>query len=301
MTTTTDRWLDSIPNPNTRRQYAAGLASFMAHAGLASDDQLQRATGRQVRAWLNALRDSAASPATVNSRRAALAAFYRYTETIEGWPANPAAKIRSARVTAYGRSSYPTTDQVRTLLAAIPATPAGQRDLAIILGMYATTRRIAEWLPLRWCDIQHAGAGYWFTYTAKGGDVCRQAIPHDLWQVIVAQAEAFERWPLRDEYLFVSGRGRPLTAGYIRLAIKRYGKIADLPANICHPHGLRHAGARARRAAGQSPWELQEVLSHKNIQTTMIYAHRVLDEPVDAVGNSIVSAVLPAPRRPDSR
>ena len=299
MTTTTDRWLASIANPNTRRQYAAGLASFMAHAGLASDDQLTDAAPRQVRAWLNTLRESGASPATVNSRRAAIAAFYRFAETAEGWSANPAAKIHTARVTAYGRSSYPTTDQVRTLLAAIPATPAGQRDLAIILGMYATTRRIAEWLPLRWCDIQQAG---WFTYTAKGGDVCRQAIPNDLWQVIVAQAEAFNRWPLlRDQHLFVSGRGQPLSAGYIRLAIKRYGKIAGLPANVCHPHGLRHAGARARRAAGQSPWELQEVLSHKNIQTTMIYAHRVLDEPVDAVGNSIVSAVLPAPRRPDSR
>lgn len=297
-TPTVDRWLDSIPNPNTRRQYAAGLRAFMDHASLVTDDQLQRATPRQVKAFLNALRDGASSPATVNSRRAAIAAFYSYTETTEDWPANPAARIKSNRVSAYGHARYPSTSQVRQLLAVIPTdTTTGLRNLAIILGMYTTTRRINEWISLRSSDIQHGSNGHWFTYTAKGGEEARQAIPADLWSIIEDYLRRDGRYPLTDDaYLFTPAddAGRPISAGYVRGVIQRYGQLAGLPAELCHPHGLRHAGARARKAAGQSPWELQKVLNHKNIRTTMIYTDTVLDEPADQIGDALVGAVLPA-------
>lgn len=296
-TPTIQRWLDSIPNPNTRRQYAAGIAAFIAHAGLASDDALQRATPRQVKAFLNALRDRASSPATVNSRRAAIAAFYRYTETTEDWPANPAARIKANRVSPYGHARYPSASQVKALLAAIPTdTTVGLRNLAIILGMYATTRRINEWISLRWSDIQHGPNGQWFTYTAKGGADDRQAIPAELWSVIEDYLLGDGRYPLAgDAYLFTPAAdpGRPISAGYVRGVLQRYGAIAGLPAQLCHPHGLRHAGARARKAAGQSPWDLQHTLNHKNIRTTMIYTNTVLDEPADPVGDAVIANVLP--------
>lgn len=297
-TPTVTRWLDSLPNPRTRATYAAGLEAFMRHAHIAGDAQLQAANTRQVRAYLNSLRDSGQQPGTVNNRRAALAAFYRYTESTEGWPANPAARIKSTKVSAYGHARYPSTDQVRQLLAVIPTdTPAGLRNLAIILGMYTTTRRINEWIQLRWSDIQHGPNGHWFTYTAKGGLAERQAIPADLWRVIQAWLRAVGRDQASadDAYIFtpVATDERHISAGYIRAALQRYGQLAGLPAELCHPHGLRHAGARARKAAGQSPWELQKTLSHKNIRTTMIYTDTVLDEPDDQIGDALVGAVIP--------
>jgi integrase/recombinase XerC len=299
MTPTVTRWLDSLPNPRTRATYAAGLEAFMRHAHISVDAQLQAANTRQVRAYLNSLRDSGQQPGTVNNRRAAIAAFYRYAETTEGWPANPAARIKATKVSAYGHARYPSTDQVRQLLAVIPSdTAAGLRNLAIILGMYTTTRRINEWIQLRWSDIQHGPNGHWFTYTAKGGLEDRQAIPSDLWRIVETWLRFDGRYPpAADAYIFTPvspSDGRHISAGYIRQVLRKYGKLAGLPAELCHPHGLRHAGARARKAAGQSPWELQKVLSHKNIRTTMIYTDTVLDEPADQIGDALVSAVLPA-------
>lgn len=300
-TPTVARWLDSLPNPRTRATYGAALAAFMRHANIADDAALQGIHPRQVRAWLNSLRDNGQAAGTVNNRRAALAAFYRYAENTEGWPANPAARVEGTRVTAYGHARYPTTDQVRQLLAVIPThTPTGLRNLAIILGMYVTTRRVHEWIRLRWSDIQHGPNGRWFSYTAKGGLQDRQAIPADLWRII-------ETWlrlrldshypPAADAYIFTpvspSAASRHISAGYVRAILHRYGRLAGLPAEVCHPHGLRHAGARARKAAGQNPWELQKVLSHKNIRTTMIYTDAVLNEPDDPVGDTITGTVLP--------
>lgn len=297
-TPTVQRWLDSLPNPRTRATYAAGLTAFMRSAHIDDDAQLQAASARQVRAYLNSLRDSGQQAGTVNNRRAALAAFYRYAEA-EGWPANPAARIKSIKVSPYGHARYPSTDQVRQLLAVIPTdTPAGLRNLAIILGMYTTTRRVNEWISLRWADIQHGPNGHWFAYTAKGGLKGRQAITGDLWHIVEAWLRIDGRYPpAADAYIFTPvspSDGRHISAGYIRQALQKYGKLAGLPAELCHPHGLRHAGARARKAAGQSPWELQKVLSHKNISTTMIYTDTVLDEPDDQIGDAVVSAVLPA-------
>jgi integrase len=64
--------------------------------------------------------------------------------------------------------------------------------------------------------------------------------------------------------------------------MRRYGELAGLPPAVCHPHGLRHAGARLRRRRGRAtPFELQPILGHANIQTTMIYVTEELDEPED--------------------
>lgn len=303
------RWLDSL-SPNTRRNYQAALVGFLDSCiAIAGDDDgslrdtvLRSVKPHKIQWWLNDAQRAGKQPATLNLYRAALASFYRYARAVEGWEiADPLVGIRAHRLSPYGRSRYPTALQVKQLLAAVPAdTIAGQRDLAVILGLYVTTRRVSEWVTLRWHNVHQTTDGrYWFAYTAKGGSENRQAIPAFLWQRIEAYLVAAGRWPLPHSHapLFVRvGKRVPprsLSAGYVRCIIANYGARAGLPPEVCHPHGLRHAGARARKEAGQTPWEMQGILAHKHLSTTMIYTRQVLEAPADHLGDSIAAGVWP--------
>jgi len=53
--------------------------------------------------------------------------------------------------------------------------------------------------------------------------------------------------------------------------LKELGKLSGLD-NRLHPHILRHTAAVLRRMQGQSLEDLKELLGHKNINSTMIYA-----------------------------
>lgn len=304
------RWLDSL-TPNTRRNYRSTLAAFLCYRFngpvFFEDESIEpylrwEITQAQILEWLNGLQQDGVRPATLNVYRAALASFYRHARGVEGWQiADPLSGIRPHKLSPYGRSRFPTPGQVSQLLAAIPTdTVAGKRDLALILGLYVTTRRVNEWVSLRWHNVHRTIDGYWFAYIAKGGSEERQVIPTHLWQQIEAYLVAAERWPLSNNapiFIRVGKRARhsiPLSAGYVRCAIAKYGADAGLPTDVCHPHGLRHAGARARKEAGQTPWDMQGILAHKNLATTMIYTRTVLDLPKDTLGDSIAQGVWPA-------
>jgi len=53
--------------------------------------------------------------------------------------------------------------------------------------------------------------------------------------------------------------------------LKELGELSGLGDRL-HPHILRHTAAALRRLRGQSLEDLKELLGHKNIQTTLIYA-----------------------------
>jgi site-specific recombinase XerD len=69
--------------------------------------------------------------------------------------------------------------------------------------------------------------------------------------------------------------------------MRKYGAQAQVPPELCHPHGLRHAGARFRRAHGATAFELQQILGHRSIRTTEIYIDEVLKNPEDRLGNLV--------------
>lgn len=305
MNSLVELWLGSL-SPNTRRAYANDLASFMDY----TCGTLRSATSKDVQGWLASLQRDGRTVATINRKRAALSSFYRYACGYDGWTNNPVQVIPVQPLSPYGRSKYPSTAQVQALLEAIPMdTAQGKRDLAILAGLFVTTRRVNEWVTLRWSQIHTSAAGgHWFEYIAKGDQYQRQAIPSELWTIMLAYWTASGRWPLAaGDPLFVAhsdngrrlhngqipARQQPLSCGYVRQVIRRYGKHAGIDLDLCHPHGLRHAGARARKDAGASAFDLQTILAHRDIRTTMIYTKTVLEEPQDNGGDQLVSQVLP--------
>lgn len=307
----TDRWTSCLADwlaqierksgrGNTRRAYEADVRDFQQASGTtpwAADRQT-------IEHYVRSLAARPAAPATVNRKLAALSSLMAYAEERGLCAGNPFADpdLRDRRTTA--QVDFPTSTQVFALLSAINTDrPTGLRNLALIAGMVATTRRINEFLSLRWRDVRD---GEVFVYRCKGGDEKRQVMPQSIWRLILDYLDAAGRQPLQpDDFIFVAlsdagerlnpSSGGPLNAGYVARLIRRYGRAAGIPDRCLYPHALRHAGTELRRQNGAGIIDLMPILGHVKMETTLGYLRR-LDHPVDPYADAIV-ALLPAAYR----
>ena len=319
------KWLDALEarshRGETRRAYQRDLGDFFL-AWRERDLQFWQVSKVHVLGWVEQMRRRNLSDATINRRLAAMSSFYTFAAeeyTVLGpqgeralWPHGNPFKGRSLRpkVTAYGRSTYLGADEVRAVLRAIDLnTLTGWRNMALLYGLFATTRRVNEWVNLRWGDV-HDGAiagEKWFTYRYKGGDRRRQVIPADLWSVITEYLRLSKRGELAagdpifiahstaaERFAHVTPGSDPdcISASYVNRLLKRYGQRSGIDPAKLHAHALRHAGARFRKAQGADIWHLKDILGHSSIAITQIYADEVLDEPADQF-SALVGQVLP--------
>jgi integrase/recombinase XerD len=282
------------------REYARTWTSFYGEAhgyALAPWD----VTPTHAQQWVAELTPRLA-PATVNKLVTIMCSYYKFAagqfmtdgERLYSG-SNPFDGEHLLRtISKFGRARYPTTDQVLAICDQIDtSSPVGLRDLCLIRGMFVTTRRLNEWLNLRWQDI----TGDTFVCRLKGGRDNRQILPDGLKGGIVAWLHAAGNYPPRPtDYIFVAPRfrgsdsydwSRPLNPGNVWRIMRKYGAQAQVPPELCHPHGLRHAGARFRRAHGATAFELQQILGHRSIRTTEIYIDEVLKNPEDRLGNLV--------------
>lgn len=323
-----DNWLDDIENrskrKNTRRAYSGDWNEFFQH--WATVRLLPWQVGRiHAQGWVQHMRERGLADSTINRKVAALSSFYNYaadefqTQTHEGprglWQhPNPfgSRKLRTA-IDPYSRSlPSPTLPQVQALLRQIDTTTLnGKRDMAIILGMFITARRVSEWINIRGKDLTDAdNGGKIFRYLYKGGKPKKQLIDPALWNIVQDYLQAAGRWPLQpDDYLFTAhdnaGKrfaavpdeydpaGQAISSRRVNAILKSYGRRAGIADECLHAHALRHAGARARRKNGADIYAIKDLLGHSSIAITQIYTDNVLDQPEDALAGLLVSQVIP--------
>ena len=317
------KWLNALERRsggiNTRRAYARDVTDFFLC--FQAENLMPWQVGRVHTArWVECMVGDGLSEATVNRKLAALSSLYEYASTeysimragegeVALWQYVNPFRGRSLRFKAqpYGKAVYPSTAEVLEMLDGIDLTTVtGKRNLALLAGMFATTRRVTEWISIRWGDVHEGPDGMWFAYRYKGGETRRQAIPGAIWAFVRSYLEAAGRWGKlgAGDYLFVAhsdaaGRlpGLPddyaagsghISASYVNALLKRYGERAGIDAGKLHAHAMRHAGARCRKEDGADVFELKDVLGHKSISTTQIYSDAVLENPTDARGEAIM-------------
>ena len=79
--------------------------------------------------------------------------------------------------------------------------------------------------------------------------------------------------PCREPHaLFLSPRGKRVTAGLIYTRLKRWTQRSGVPVKV-HPHVLRHSFATHLLQSSQDLRAVQELLGHANISTTQVYTH----------------------------
>ena len=203
--------------------------------------------------------------------RAAWSSFFKYLCIHEGWPS------KTVRLLATPRYSRPLPrwhpySEIKLLLEAPDDSVKGKRDKAIMELLFAAGIRVGELVAIDLRDLYLEQRQV--LIHGKGNKQRLEPFGKP------AQA-ALERWldvrkkQRRTRALFLSlsgpGTGTRISARSVeRNVLKKYGKQVGLET---WPHKFRHSYATILHDRGMKERELQELLGHENLTTTMQYVH----------------------------
>lgn len=272
-------------SPHTVRSYRSDLEQFLGF--LASSEygvgepgtEANEAVGAdrdRLRAWLASLHGRGLSRTTVARKLAALRSLYRYLARSGAIAADPARTVKAPR-TPERIPIRMEMDEVEALLhAPDPATPLGQRDLAILELLYGTGVRVSELVGLDLMDLNPKqrilrvlGKGRKERILPFGEMAADALLPYlRVRPRLLAGGGALEA-------LFLNARGGRLTDRSVRTVVRRYLGEAGLVrlAGAVTPHTLRHAFATHLLDRGADLRTIQELLGHSSLATTQKYTH----------------------------
>jgi len=228
-----------------------------------------------VRGFLAQRHRAGLSPASLQRSLSAVRAFYRFLVR-EGLAArDPVADVRAPK----RRRTLPKAldaDRMTQFLDGAERTPpkdalVAVRDQAMLELFYSSGLRLAELVGLNMGDIDAAegearvtGKGHKMRIVPVG----RQAL-QALAQWLGVRAQLA---PAGENALFVSRRGRRLSASAVQQRVRQVARRRGLDARV-HPHMLRHSFATHLLESSGNLRAVQEMLGHANIATTQIYTH----------------------------
>ena len=224
--------------------------------------------------WLADASQQALKRSTLNRRLATLRKFYAWAVSRRYCAQNPCDQLKTLR--APQRTPHTLSEaQVEALLTAPPLdTALGVRDRAMLETLYATGLRVSE-LVLLQLPALRLNDGVIHVVEGKGGK--DRLVP--LGEAAQAALQAYFSGARNEllltkqsDYVFVTGRGGPMTRQAFWLLIKKYAKLAHIQAPLS-PHVVRHAFATHLLNHGADLRVVQLLLGHSDISTTQIYTH----------------------------
>lgn len=229
---------------------------------------------KELNIYLDYLRRSGKSPATVTRHIATMKRFYQYFFAAGEVIQNPAASLVGEKA----EKKLPqilTSKEVELLLEQPECTDAkGYRDRAMLELLYATGIRVTELISLNVSDVS----------LAVGVIRCRKK---DKERVIPLYPKAVKALAEYMEFirpqmiatpdeqsLFVNVNGERMTRQGFWKIVKTYQAKAHIEKDIT-PHTLRHSFAAHLLENGADLRSIQEMLGHSDLSSTQIYAHIV--------------------------
>ena len=188
-------------------------------------------------------------------------------------------------VDKFSERTLPTRDLLPEEYAAVwHASEQPVRDLLDFFLM--TAARFSEVQKMKHAHVTHDGR--WICTDRKGRDYLKLKLSAELLEIVNRQAKrddgfVFHRWVGRNGEVAGHGfkRGEPIGCEWWNDVIEARCKRVKIP--IFQGHDLRHAAASWARAAGCSPWYIQALLKHKDLKTTLRYAHEDVTDGTNVV------------------
>jgi site-specific recombinase XerD len=253
--------------------YSSQLQRFFGELGKTPE----QVTPPDVFSFAHGVGPSGRKPAaiTIGARLACVSSFYRFLMRMGIVTTNPCDQLERPKVSPSPPRGL-TGDEIKRLLAAIPETPSGLRDRAIVITLALTGRRRMEVLNLKVGDISQSG-GIFYQYKGKGGKQGKRELPRPAFDAILASLSAWrkslESMPTTESIWPSRGRDQGLSSGTFYASLRRYLKHAGLPpAGV---HILRHSAAKLRRDAGESIEDVSRFLDHSSLAVTTTYLRRL--------------------------
>jgi integrase/recombinase XerD len=260
---------------STCRQYSLYVGRFLAFRFPSSNEvpDLATITAHDVRGFVAQHAEQGRTGAAKAAAKA-LRAFLRYL--VQEGRCCPDL-VAAVPTVARRHSPVPrflTETQLRGLIASFDRSSAtGRRDYAIAQCLWQLALRAGEVVALHLDDVDWR-AGTVHIGTSKSRRAAILPLPQEVGRAI-ADYLRHGRPTTTDRHLFLTHTvpiGRPLQSSAARQTIRRAFNRAGLAVRSKGTHTLRHTAATSMTCRGASLKEVADVLRHRNLDTTMIYA-----------------------------
>jgi integrase/recombinase XerD len=223
-----------------------------------------------LQAYLLHLKARAYSPATVARKVAALKSFYFYLLENKYIAGNPTVNLEVPHVLKHPPRPLTEEEAQKLLEVVSDASPKGYRDRAILELLSTAGLRVTELvtLPLGAVNVQTKKVRVEGPEGTRVLDLSERAL--EAVRVYLDKGRAALKGPEDSGSLFVNPRGRQMTRQGIWLIVKGYAKSAGIEGDIT-PYSLRHTFAAQMLAQGERIEDLQRLLGHAHLSTTLVY------------------------------
>lgn len=260
-------WFLAQDRENTLAAYRRDIADYFAWCDEFVIDALT-ATSHHLRGYRRYLETGGAGrtyvPSTVHRKLSSISSFYKFaTEEFEHLvSANPMANVKRPKVANESTTVGLDMDELQRLLAVADAT--GPWEAAFVRMLFYSGARVSEICNARTSDMRTERGHRTLWVTRKGG--ARKKLT-----IAAPAAEALDRHLAgRTGPLFTGNAGGPLTRHEAADRLDKLVRRAGIDKSIT-PHSLRHTAATLALDSGADIREVQRMLGHMQIETTLRY------------------------------
>jgi site-specific recombinase XerD len=262
--------------PVTKCNYEKALKKFFLYV---QEEGLKSIIRKDIIAYKNSLKNKM-TPGSIQVYMSAIRSFFSFLQA-EGIAPNMTSGIKS-KVSTGNKRDFLRPEQVKTILkeCSLDTTPEGLRNKALIMLLVTTGLRTIEIERANIKDIQQSGSQKLLYIQGKGREGKDEFVVINDDTLLCLKDYLSTRPEIEEnEPLFISlsdrNRGGRLTTRSIRRIIKTIFKSVGLDSDKLTAHSLRHTAVTLVLKAGATIQQAQAMARHKNINTTMIYAHNI--------------------------
>ena len=288
-----NRFIDYLDaSPKTVQTYSRAVRQFIKWLAV---NGITQPTREDIIAYREELKEDHKA-STVQNYIIAIRLFFQWTEQ-EGRYPNIAQHIKGAKISKEHKKDYLTSTQVKAVLSGIDTdSPQGRRDYAIFALMVTGGLRDIDVHRANIEDLRTLGDSTVLYLQGKGREERAEyvKVPAEVEKAIRAsladREDAKGSNPLFTSMSNNSKGGRISTrsiSGLVKKALVQAGYDSD----TLTAHSLRHTAVTLSLLGGQKLEEVQQFARHKNISTTLIYAHN-LDRMKNQCENTIARAIF---------
>lgn len=261
-------------SPKSKETYRKAVKQFMLYLeenGIAKPDR------ETIIGWRDSVKADH-KPTTAQTYLTAVKLFFRWLEQ-EGIYKNIADHVKGVRISTGHKKDYLTSNQSRKVLQTIATDSIkGLRDYAIVGLLLTTGVRTIEVVRADIADLRTLGDDTVLYIQGKGKEEKADYVK------IAPQVETAIREYLKTrgevsdaDPLFTStsnnNAGKRMTTRSISAIAKESMIEAGYNSDRLTAHSMRHTAGTLALLNGATPREVQQLLRHSNINTTMIYTH----------------------------
>ncbi len=258
---------------NTVLAYGRDLRSYvlgLRDEGITLPDQVTR---DRIEGHVSRLRASGLSIASVERAISAIKGFHRFMVAERITTAHPAADLPLPKKPSRLPDVISREQAAALLDQPFPATPAGQRDHAILEALYGCGLRVSELCGL---DLRRVMLDEQVLRVVGKGD--KERVVPIVGTAARALDDYLEHWRpclvsprVSTSAVFLNNRGRRLSRQSVHALVAKAGAVVGIDG--LHPHTLRHSFATHMLEGGADLRIVQELLGHADISTTQLYTH----------------------------